>query len=194
MASLRKSFSESASSATLDVYSAESETETTERHDDDDEDETEHHEDDDDDSSTHGCTTQKHQLTPEERALLEKKEAKKLAKRLLKKERRKEFRREIKKAIKRDERMKCLTETMLGTLLTEKRAQRRCERSLFRVSFKEGEAMCSSIEFDEDEAPKQINDPSHVSEDHDHIPWDEWEEEPLTNWWDQPDLDEVCCV
>ncbi|GKY96865.1 hypothetical protein MPSEU_000645600 [Mayamaea pseudoterrestris] len=50
--------------------------------------------------------------------------------------------------------------------------------------------MSNILEFDEEESPKQMKDPSHVAEEHNDIPWDEWEEEPLTNWWDQPDLDE----
>jgi hypothetical protein len=156
--------------ATLDIHSSESETESTQRHDDDNVQEA---------------------LTPADLADLEKKKAEKLARQKIKKERRQQFRKDIKKAKKRDERMKCLADMMLGTVFTEKKAQRRSERSLFHVSFLEGEAMCASIEFDEEESPKQIKDPSHVPEEHNDIPWDEWEEEPLTNWWDQPDLDEV---
>lgn len=155
--------------------------------------------DDHEDESERGDTSESSDndaknLTPEEQALLEKQKAKKLVKQQLKKERRKQFRKEIKKAVKRDEKLKLLTESMLGPLFDAKKEQRRNDRRLFRVSFKDGAQMCAECVFDCEESPKQISDPTHVSENHNDIPWDEWEEEELVNWWDQPDLDEVSCM
>jgi hypothetical protein len=144
------------------------------------------------DSNHNNSESETKMPTAKELAKIERRKARKLAFRDIKRQRQIQFRTEIEAAILQDERMKDLSETMLGTVFQAKKAHRRSQMSLFRVVFRE--ELCSFQEFDKDESPQQINDPSHIAEEHNDIPWDEWEEEVLLNWWDQPDLDEVCRV
>ena len=82
-----------------------------------------------------------------------------------------------------------------GTVLERKNAERRARRSLRKkctVRFVEmdgGSERMPVCEFDPDEAPRQISEPTFLSQDHNDIPWYEQEHEELP-WWEYPDLDE----